>query len=483
MDTKPVLRSPFPVCETGCSSRIAKSVSIIITSHNYGQYLEEAIQSALDQTHPVSEILVVDDASIDNTWKVAETYASEGVRHMRVEVKNVHLARRSGFENTSGEIVLFLDGDNMLSHDYVEKGVAEYTHRNIGVVYADLLLFGRFPVRTTCFPAYSRALLFRENFVDASALIRRDALEVSDVFDRPLDGIRMPEDYYMFQRLAQVGWEFRKQKSVLRYRIHDRQKHQRARVIRGKAGYFVTHGLNQQDVMLFVPLCGREFAWGEMHSFLERQTWPHSQIRLVLCDSSQDVEFSKAVRRWMADCDYPDVRHVTLVAGRKGLADDDRYKRKTELEVQHAMCRIYNRLRSALETDYCWILEDDIIPPDDVLQRLMQHFRPNVASVSAVYSSRFDGKHVVWNVDPEGMGGAHRIAPPELNEPQVEEVRGSGFGCIVFRSEVIRNHVFSLPKGEKYYDPYFFKAMGEEWKRICDWTCECRHLDPGADET
>ena len=58
------------------------------------------------------------------------------------------------------------------------------------------------------------------------------------------------------------------------------------------------------------------------------------------------------------------------------------------------------------------------------------------------------------------------------------EVRGSGFGCLVVRSELIKAHVFALPQDEPYYDPYFFRTMGDEWKRLCDWTCECRHLGP-----
>ena len=46
------------------------------------------------------------------------------------------------------------------------------------------------------------------------------------------------------------------------------------------------------------------------------------------------------------------------------------------------------------------------------------------------------------------------------------------------RSELIKDHIFTVPSGEAYYDPYFFRTMGADWKRLCDWTCECEHIGP-----
>ena len=352
----------------------------------------------------------------------------------------------------------------------------------VGVVYADLQRFGQFDHNRTNFPAFTRGRLTRFNFVDACALTRRDALEVCSARDTELNEFLTPEDDWMFQCLARDGWLFRKQKGLVWYRTHDGQKNRRAYGDRKKAGYFIQRGLHQQHVTLFIPLAGRDYAWGEQSQFLDRQTWPHDQIRLVFCDTSQNPEFSGQVRKWIAGSDYADVRHFQFSPARAGVADECRYDGNVERDVQLAMCRIYNRMRAAIDTDYVWVLEDDIIPPDDSLERLMRHFGRDVACVGAPYPSRWDPRYVVWTADRKpGQKGVHRAEKPGPDEPALQRVCGMGFGCTVFRSEVLLDHIFRMPRGEPYYDPYFYQCLPDTWKRLCDWSLEARHLGPRGD--
>jgi len=108
-------------------------VAVIITCHNYGRFLGTAIRSVLAQTHAPAEILVVDDASDDETRQVAEQFADDGVRYLRVENRNAHLTRKAGVDQTTAEVVLFLDADNALNDDYIEKGLSEFGDRNVAV--------------------------------------------------------------------------------------------------------------------------------------------------------------------------------------------------------------------------------------------------------------------------------------------------------------------------------------------------------------
>ena len=76
------------------------SVAIVITSHNYGRFLTECLESTLSQTCPATEIIVVDDSSTDNTREVAESFQNRGVQYLRVENRSAHFSRGDGVAAT-----------------------------------------------------------------------------------------------------------------------------------------------------------------------------------------------------------------------------------------------------------------------------------------------------------------------------------------------------------------------------------------------
>lgn len=451
-------------------------VAIVITSHNYGRFLAECLESTLNQSCPASEIIVVDDSSTDNTQEVAESFKDRGVQYLRVENRSAHFSRGDGVWATRSDIVLFLDADDMLPPEFIECGLREFVNQDVGVVYCDHQNFGIYNHRTN-FPEYSLDRLFKgPNFVSTCSFVRREALTLTDAWNIDVDESYMPEDYWLFQRIAMDGWDFRKQTAVLQYRRHKESMSQTRVTMDPGELYYLSHGLTYHVVTLFIPLSGRKWMWSRFRDYLDRQSWPHGQIKLILMDTSRDAEFSAMVREWIASCDYKDVRHVQLDVGTPGLADLNRRERKHYDEVRLSMCKIYNQLRLMLETPYVWILEDDIIPPDDVLDRLLRNFTHEVGAVTAPYQSRYNGEPIVWVEDGvKNVKPPKKATPPGPGEPQVTEMRGSGFGCLVTRSEVIKQHVFALPSSQTDYDPYFFTGMGDHWKRLCNWSCRCEH--------
>lgn len=94
-------------------------VSIIITTYNYEKYIERAIRSALDQSLSKKEyeIIVVNDASTDNTSKILDNY-KEDIRIIHLE-KNVGLsaARNTGVKKAKGQFIVFLDADDYIHRD------------------------------------------------------------------------------------------------------------------------------------------------------------------------------------------------------------------------------------------------------------------------------------------------------------------------------------------------------------------------------
>jgi glycosyltransferase involved in cell wall biosynthesis len=101
-------------------------VSIIIPCYNTQRYVAEAIDSALAQTYPDKEIVVVDDGSTDGSSEVIARYASR-VRIVRQANAGLAAARNSGIRASSGEVLAFLDADDWLDPGFLESTVPALT--------------------------------------------------------------------------------------------------------------------------------------------------------------------------------------------------------------------------------------------------------------------------------------------------------------------------------------------------------------------
>src|SRR5215213_4198444 len=99
-------------------------VDAIITCHNYGRFLGEAIESVLDQTYPNVGVVLVDDGSTDDTAAVAARYAERGVRYVHSPRGGAGQARNAGLELTSAPLVAFLDADDAWLPHRLAIGVA-----------------------------------------------------------------------------------------------------------------------------------------------------------------------------------------------------------------------------------------------------------------------------------------------------------------------------------------------------------------------
>lgn len=102
---------------------MGKLVSIIIDNYNYGRYLGAAIDSALAQTWRPLEVIVVDDGSTDNSAHVIERYRGR-VQAILQPNGGQGAAYNAGFAASRGDWVLFLDSDDLLDADAIERMMA-----------------------------------------------------------------------------------------------------------------------------------------------------------------------------------------------------------------------------------------------------------------------------------------------------------------------------------------------------------------------
>ncbi len=100
-------------------------VSIIINNYNYGSFVAEAINSALNQTYSPIEIIVVDDGSTDNSREIIASYGDQIVPILK-ENGGQASAYNAGFAATSGEIICFLDSDDLFLPEKVALVVKEF---------------------------------------------------------------------------------------------------------------------------------------------------------------------------------------------------------------------------------------------------------------------------------------------------------------------------------------------------------------------
>lgn len=114
-------------------------VTALICNYNYGRYLGEAIDSALAQTYREVEVLVVDDGSKDDSCAILKNY-EDCVRVIYKENGGQASAFNIGIKAARGDIICFLDSDDLWESDKIEWIVAKYQEAPWGLVCHDLKL-------------------------------------------------------------------------------------------------------------------------------------------------------------------------------------------------------------------------------------------------------------------------------------------------------------------------------------------------------
>jgi glycosyltransferase involved in cell wall biosynthesis len=183
----------------------APLVSVIVPCFNQAHFLGEAIGSALAQTYPAVEVVVVDDGSVDNSHEVAGRYP--GVRRFRQPNRGVAAARNVGLAQSSGSFVVFLDADDRLLSHAVALGTEALEKRpNIAFTAGmsrDIREDGQ-PMNERRQPLvtqdhYLRLLEDCYIWSGSSVVYRRAAIEAVGGFNESLDAA---DDYELYLKLA-----------------------------------------------------------------------------------------------------------------------------------------------------------------------------------------------------------------------------------------------------------------------------------------
>lgn len=99
-------------------------VSILIPAYNAGKWISYTLQSAIGQTWPRKEIIVVDDGSSDETTEVARQFASKEVLVVRNQSKGAASARNHALRLSQGDYIQYLDADDILAPTKIERQIS-----------------------------------------------------------------------------------------------------------------------------------------------------------------------------------------------------------------------------------------------------------------------------------------------------------------------------------------------------------------------
>jgi glycosyltransferase involved in cell wall biosynthesis len=208
------------------------TVSVIIPTYNYGHFLGDAIESVLNQTYPITEIIVVDDGSNDITEEVVKKFG-EKVNYIKQNNGGLSKARNTGLENSTGDFIAFLDADDMWLPQKIEKEIAKFQEDDqFGLVFCGMREFDTVTNETIHLHLngeegwIAKELLLLEKpaviGIGSTGLISRETLENVGSFDTDL---KHSEDWDFSYRVAKkykIGFV---REVLVNYRNHGNNMH------------------------------------------------------------------------------------------------------------------------------------------------------------------------------------------------------------------------------------------------------------------
>ena len=227
-------------------NKASRTISVIIPSYNYGRFLVDAIESVLAQTLPPDSILIVDDASGDNTKEIGSRYQSLYPDLIRFHRNDENLGIVETFNRSvrslQSDYVCILGADNRMPSNYLEETIVSLLKTKSDIAYTDFRLFGELaseeylshePERQgriidnqyfeIVFPPFTVFAPLKASFIHGSSVYSRAAFDAVGGYLERRTG--KPEDANLFRRMTMAGFKATKaEKTWLEYRQHSRSQ-------------------------------------------------------------------------------------------------------------------------------------------------------------------------------------------------------------------------------------------------------------------
>jgi glycosyltransferase involved in cell wall biosynthesis len=187
-------------------------VSVIIPAHNEEKFIGQTLQAVLSQDYPDFEVIVVDNASSDNTSDVVSAFPT--VKLLYESRKGILWARECGRKNATGDIIVNTDADCVPKSDWLSKGVAHFTTEKIVAVTGPCSFYDAGPVfqhvttaiQRIVYPAFSffiQTIGVGAVLIGGNTFIRASALQKAGGYNTAIEFYG--EDTDTAKRLSKLG--------------------------------------------------------------------------------------------------------------------------------------------------------------------------------------------------------------------------------------------------------------------------------------
>lgn len=158
-------------------------ISVIVPCYNQAQYLDECLQSVLDQTYQNWECIIVNDGSPDNTEEIALQWTKKDNRFIYLKKENggVASARNLGIDTAKGEWILPLDGDDKIGNNYLELASNKFS-LDYDLIYCNAKFFGLINTDWNL-PDYTYDKMLISNMIFSSAFFKKEKFKEIEGFD------------------------------------------------------------------------------------------------------------------------------------------------------------------------------------------------------------------------------------------------------------------------------------------------------------
>lgn len=410
-------------------------VSIVITARNYSMYLKECIDSCIAQTIKAKEIIYSDDCSDDDSLNIARALRIKTIKH------NKHVgvvqARNDGANSSTGDYLIFVDGDDILDKDYI-KNMLEVLDKDTIVVYGIMKSFG-LESKLYDFNCERSDLLWKQNYCNTSSLIRKTSFYEAGMWQE--NDYNTHWDWHLFLRLSRLD-KFKKSRALLNYRKHElsnlRKKNQeykfafndvRSNIVRSEVK--MTIGLvYSARIENFMPF------W--MDELIKDISFLNNKPQLIVINNSGlDLHLDNWNNK------FSEIKIITGNSEKMNTPDKRQFLSKLLADA-------YNTILENASGELVHMREDDNTCTDGSFKKLFDYITDvsnNTSAVAGLYLSRHQ-KRIV--------GGYYDNEIKLITEKEVElkpmQVDFTGTGCILFWKDICPKYTAETDFKNKSHD-------------------------------